>query len=71
MAKKKRARDIDEVKEEIKKSLGPLEVGIRGLGDVSKDLTKVQANLRKFLDQAEKVVSAHPRLIPRPRRPKT
>jgi hypothetical protein len=71
MAKKKRARDIDEIKETIKKSLEPLEVGIRGLGDVSKELTKVQANLRKFLDQAEKAASAHPRLISRPRRPKT
>jgi len=71
MAKKKRARDIDEVTEKIKKSLGPLEVGVRGLGDVSKDLIKVQANLRKFLDQAEKATSAHPRFMPRPRRPKT
>jgi hypothetical protein len=60
MAKKKRAGDIEEC-------LGALEVGLKGLGDISKELTKVRANLRKFLDEAEGLSSILPRHIPRSR----
>ena len=63
MANRKAARK--ETTSEINRSLKALESGLRGLGDVSEDLAKVRANLRKYLDDAEKSLGKFPRLIPR------
>jgi hypothetical protein len=65
MAKKKTVRK--QPTPEVGKRLDALETGLRGLEDVSKDLDKVQANLRKYLDEAEKSLGAYPRRIPRER----
>jgi hypothetical protein len=63
MAKKKTLQK--QPTRETYKRLKALETGLRGLGDVSKDLAKVQANLRKYLDAAEKCIGIFPRLGPR------
>ena len=65
MAKKKTARE--QSAREIEKRLGELEVALRGLTGVSKDLTRVRANLRKYLDAAEKSAGLYPRRMPRPK----
>jgi hypothetical protein len=59
MAKKTTARK--QPPGEIEKRLGELEVALRGLTSVSKDLSKVRANLRKYLDAAEKCIGLYPR----------
>ena len=59
MAKKKTVRK--QTTREIDKRLDALEIGLTGLGDVSKELVKVRANLRKFLDAAEEGVGRFPR----------
>jgi hypothetical protein len=57
------------------KSRGQFEAALEGLGTIEKDVAKVRANLRKFLEQAEKLVSGNEFLITRvtkhPRRHKT
>ncbi len=63
MAKKKAVRK--QATREIDESLDALETGLRGLGDVSKDLDEVRANLRKFLDDAEECMGRFPRRIVR------
>jgi hypothetical protein len=45
MAKKKKRAS------RIQKSYKLLQKDLKGLGDIEKDLEKVRANLRKFLDQ--------------------
>ena len=45
MAKKKKRAAA------IQKSYKRLQGDLKGLGDIEKDLARVQANLRKFLDQ--------------------
>jgi hypothetical protein len=64
MAKKKTVPK--QTTREIDKRLDALEAGLRGLGDVSKGLNKVRANLRKYLDDAERSLGTFPRRIPRP-----
>jgi hypothetical protein len=64
MAKKKTVRKQTTL--EIDKRLKALETGLRGLGDVSNELDKVRANLRKYLDDAEECLGHFPRLNERP-----
>jgi len=64
MAKKKTVRK--QTAREIHKRLEALETGLRGLGNVSRELDKVRANLRRYLDDAEKSLGAFPRIF-RPR----
>jgi len=64
MAQKKPVRKL--TAREIDKRLKALETGIKGLGDVSNDLDKVRANLRKYLDDAEECLGRFPRLNGRP-----
>jgi hypothetical protein len=48
---------------------GELEAALEGLGVIEKDVAQVRVNLRKFLDQAEKLVSGNEFVIRRhPRR---
>jgi acetate kinase len=63
MAKKKTVRKptISEMDER----LNALETGLRGLRDVSKDLAEVRANLRRYLDDAERMLGHFPRRIVR------
>jgi hypothetical protein len=65
MAKKKTVRK--QPTREVGKRLDALEAGLRGLEDVSKGLDKVRANLRIYLDDAERSLGAYPRRIPRER----
>jgi 2,3-bisphosphoglycerate-independent phosphoglycerate mutase len=47
------------------KGRGQFEAALEGLGAIEKDVAKVRANLRKFLEQAEKLVSGNEFLITR------
>jgi hypothetical protein len=62
MAKKTTARK--QSPGDLEERLGELEIALRGLTSVSKELTKVRANLRKYLDAAEKCVGLYPRRLP-------
>jgi hypothetical protein len=54
---------------ELDKRIKALETGLRGLGDVSRELDKARTNLRKYLDDAEETLGYYPRVNPpRPRR---
>jgi len=47
------------------KSRGELKTALEGLGVIEKDVAKVRANLRKFLVQAEDLISGVEFVVPR------
>ena len=56
-----------------KKRPSRIRQSLRGLEDIEKDLAKVRKNLRKFLDEAEQILSGHPwvvRTVTRARKPR-
>ena len=64
MAKRKAARK--ERNSDVDRALEALESGLKGLGDISEELARVQANLRRYLDEAEKSAGQFPRFTPPP-----